>query len=72
VPTVPVAPDHSALVVYNDGPGESRSLDDLIADCAEVRRNLASLQPRVLPLQRAITIPQGAADLVAGLDSYGD
>jgi hypothetical protein len=47
---------------------EATSLDDLVADCAEVSRHLAEVpQPR-----RVLTIPAGAVAVVAGLDDYGD
>ncbi len=43
------------------------SLDALVADCADVRVQMA-----LVPGQRMITIPSGAVALVAGLDTYGD
>ena len=48
--------------------GEPRSLDDLVADCAEVTRHLAEVP---LP-RRTLTIPDRAVGVVAGLDTYGD
>lgn len=55
---------------HADVPSESepRSLDDLVADCAEVSRHLAEV-----PVQRRVLrIPAPALAVVAGLDSYGD
>jgi hypothetical protein len=47
---------------------EAASLDDLVADAAEVTRHLAEVpRPR-----RTLTIPERAVGVVAGLDSYGD
>ena len=47
---------------------EPRSLDDLVADAAEVSRHLAEV-PRQ---SRVLRIPERAVDVVADLDSYGD
>ena len=47
---------------------EAHSLDDFVADAAEVTRHLAEVPgPR-----RTLTIPDRAVGVVAGLDSYGD
>ncbi len=47
---------------------DARSFDDLVADAAEVTRQLAEVpRPR-----RVLVIPERAHGLVAGLDSYGD
>jgi hypothetical protein len=48
---------------------EAHSLDELVSDAAEVTRHLAEV-PR--PRRRTLTIPDRAAGVVAGLDSYGD
>ena len=51
---------------------EPRSLDDLVADAAEVRRHLAEV-PRARPGRSSVLrIPERAVDVVADLDSYGD
>jgi hypothetical protein len=58
-----------------DHPGEvdARSFDDLVADCADLTRQLLVLRPVVVPAPRSvITIPEGALTVVSGLDSYGD
>lgn len=47
---------------------EPRSLDDLVADCAEVSRHLAEVPQQ----RRVLTIPGAAQAVVAGLDAYGD
>ena len=47
-------------------------LDDLVADCADLSRQLLVLRTP-LPVQRSVvTIPDGAVTLVAGLGDYGD
>ena len=47
---------------------EPGSLDDLVADAAEVSRHLAEVpRPR-----HVLRIPEPAVSVVAGLDSYGD
>jgi hypothetical protein len=47
---------------------EAHSLEDFVADAAEVTRHLAEVpRPR-----RTLTIPDRAVGVVAGLDSYGD
>lgn len=57
---------------------EARSIADLAADAAYVRRVLDLRDtPVELPVQRAIVlpdpvIPDRARAIVAGLDSYGD
>lgn len=52
---------------------EARSLDDLVADCADLRRQLLVLSPVVVPAPRSVvTIPEGALTVVSGLDAYGD
>jgi hypothetical protein len=58
-----------------DHPGEvdARSFDDLVADCADLTRQLLVLRPVVVPAPRSvITIPEGALTVVSGLDDYGD
>ena len=59
----------------------SHSLDEMVADCADVTRrlldlrNLPDLRDRraTLPEQRGLVpIPEGALTLVSGLDDYGD
>ena len=61
--------DHSA----------NRSIDEMVADCADVTRRLHDLSHRrdlrvtTLPEQRdLVSIPEGALTLVSGLDDYGD
>jgi hypothetical protein len=48
---------------------EPGSLDDLVADAAEVTRHLAEVPH---PLPHPVTIPEQAVGVVAGLDTYGD
>jgi hypothetical protein len=51
---------------------DARSFDDLVADCADLSRQLLVLRP-VAPAPRSvITIPEGALTVVSGLDAYGD
>lgn len=53
----------------------NRSMDEMVADCADVTRrllDLRDLRPSV-PVQRTlVSIPPGALTLVSGLDDYGD
>ena len=60
----------TAIVTPANVPSEAEpgSLDDLVADAAEVTRHLAEVPgPRRTPL-----IPERARRVIAGLDSYGD
>lgn len=47
---------------------EARTLDDLVADCAEVSRHLAEVSRP----DGAIRIPERAVAVVADLSVYGD
>ena len=48
------------------------SLDSLVADCAEVSREMLVLRA-VVPIQRGVvSIPEGALTVVSGLGDYGD
>ena len=52
-----------------------RSMDEMVADCADVTRRLLDLRDlrATLPGQRSlVAIPEGALTLVSGLDDYGD
>jgi hypothetical protein len=51
---------------------EARSLDDLVADCADLSRRLLVLRRAVPAPRSVITIPEGALTVVSGLDAYGD
>ena len=60
----------TAAAAHQDVPSEAEpgSLDDLVADAAEVTRHLAEVPgPR-----RVLAIPERARRVVADLDSYGD
>ncbi|MEO7980707.1 MAG: hypothetical protein ABI807_07445 [Sporichthyaceae bacterium] len=61
----------TSTVPQADGPSgtESGSLDDLVADAAEVTRHLLEVP---IPRRRVLLIPERARSVVAGLDSYGD
>ena len=61
----------TATVPHQDVPSEVEpgSLDDLVADAAEVTRHLAEVPT---PRRRVLVIPEGARRVVADLDSYGD
>lgn len=60
----------TATLPHQEVPSEvdPRSLDDLVADAAEVTRHLAEV-PRS---RRLLLIPERARRVVADLDSYGD
>ena len=60
----------TATVPHQDVPSEVEpaSLDDLVADAAEVSRHLAEVPPP----RRVLRIPEPAVRVVADLDSYGD
>jgi hypothetical protein len=60
----------TATVSHQDVPSEVEpgSLDDLVADAAEVTRQLAE----VPGARRVLVIPERARRVVADLDSYGD
>jgi len=51
---------------------EGRSLDDLVADCADLSRQLLVLQAVVPAPRSVVTIPEGALTVVSGLGDYGD
>ena len=51
---------------------DARSLDDLVADCADLSRQLLVLRPVVPAPRSVVTIPDGALTVVSGLDDYGD
>jgi hypothetical protein len=51
---------------------EARSLDDLVADCADLRRQLLVLRADVPAPRSVVTIPEGALTVVSGLGDYGD
>jgi hypothetical protein len=51
---------------------EATSLDDLVADCAEVRHVLDESRAAAVPPPRRLAIPDTAVAVVAGLDTYGD
>ena len=60
----------TATAPHQDVPSEVEpgSLDDLVADAAEVTRHLAEVPgPR-----RVLVIPERARRVVADLDTYGD
>ena len=60
----------TATVPHQDVPSEvePRSLDDLVADAAEVTRHLSEV-----PVPRhGLVIPERARRVVADLDTYGD
>ncbi|MDX6610758.1 MAG: hypothetical protein QOF85_2719 [Solirubrobacterales bacterium] len=48
---------------------EAGSLDDLVADAAEVTKHLAEVPH---PLLHTVAIPEQAVGVVADLDTYGD
>ena len=51
---------------------EARSLDDLVADCADLSRQLLVLSAVVPTPRSMVTIPEGALTVVSGLGDYGD
>lgn len=51
---------------------EARSLDDLVADCADLSRQLLVLRAVVPAHRSVVTIPEGALTVVSGLGDYGD
>ncbi len=51
---------------------EARSLDDLVADCADLSRQLLVLSAVVPAPRSVVTIPEGALTVVSGLGDYGD
>jgi hypothetical protein len=51
---------------------DARNFDDLVADCADLSRQLLVLRPVVPAPRSIITIPEGALTVVSGLDDYGD
>jgi hypothetical protein len=59
-------------------PPVERNLDQLVADCAEVARELQTLRIRVPATRGAVVVPEDvripevAVSLVSGLDDYGD
>ncbi|HEX4697893.1 MAG TPA: hypothetical protein VH857_00875 [Actinomycetes bacterium] len=61
----------SATVTPVNGPAgaEAGSLDELVADAAEVTRHLLEV-PRTR--HDVLVIPDQARSMVSGLDSYGD
>ena len=58
-------------VPHQDVPSEVEpgSLDELVADAAEVTRHLAEVPPQV---HHYLSIPEQAVGVVAELDTYGD
>jgi len=56
----------------------SRSMDEIVADCADVTRrlldlrDLRELRPEVAAQRTLVSIPAGTLTLVSGLDDYGD
>jgi len=51
------------------GPG---SLDALVADCADVSRQMLVLRAVVPGPRSVVSIPEGALTVVSGLGDYGD
>ena len=51
---------------------EGRSLDDLVADCADLSRRLLVLSAAVPAPRSVVTIPEGALTVVSGMGDYGD
>jgi hypothetical protein len=51
---------------------DARSFDDLVADAADLSRQLLVLRPAMPAPRSVITIPEGALTVVSGLDDYGD
>jgi hypothetical protein len=61
----------TAVVTPADVPSEAEagSLDELVADAAEVTRHLLEVSH---PRRDLLVIPEQARSMVTGLDSYGD
>ena len=48
------------------------SLDALVADCADLSRQLLVLRAVVPERRSVVSIPEGALTVVSGLDDYGN